>query len=331
MKKIKYLILLFPFFILTGCTSYTELNELGIVNLLGIDYQNEEYHLYMNIVEGNQEDGVLEKEEFFYEAKAKDLNQAFQKLYLKSNKKIYLSHMDSLLLTEDAINNHLKDIIIYLLNQRDTRNNFQLVQIHSNIKDVFQKKVESKDLIDLIKTNEQYMGTTKSITFEEFLEEILIDQNTFLPLVSYKKEFEIEGITLIKNFKVLDYVSPNDAILIHLLKNEIHQAIYQDSVIYKNQTNLTYKKNQVTFHIQMEVNHYDQKLKKELEKELKEIIYQYQEKEYDILKLSYRMKQNHLFSFQNHSVFSKDIQLKFEIQMKTIDNYLEGELNYEKK
>lgn len=326
MTKMKYLILLFPFFILTGCTSYTELNELGIVNLLGIDYQNEEYHLYMNIVEGNQEDGVLEKEEFFYEAKAKDLQQAFQKLYLKSNKKIYLSHMDSLLLTENAINFRLKDILIYLLNQRDTRNNFQLVQIQSDIKNVFQKKMESKDLIDLIKTNEQYMGTTKSITFEKFLEEILIDQNTFLPLVSYKKEFEIEGMTLIKNFKVLDYVSPNDTILINLLKNQIHQTIYQDIMIYKNQTNLTYKKDQVTFHIQMEVNNYNQELKNELEKRLKKIILQYQEKEYDLLKLSYRMKQNHLFSFQNHSTLSKDIQLKFEIQMKTVDNYLERKL-----
>ena len=48
MKKIKYLVLLFPFFILTGCTSYTELNELGIVSLLGIDYQYQKYHIYIN-------------------------------------------------------------------------------------------------------------------------------------------------------------------------------------------------------------------------------------------------------------------------------------------
>ena len=326
MKKIKYLILLFPFFIFTGCTSYTELNELGIVSLLGIDYQDQTYHLYMNIVEGNQEDGVLEKESIFYEAEAKTLSQAFQKLYLKSNKKIYLSHMDCLLLSENAINTHLKDIIIYLLNQRDTRNNFELVQTESNMKEIFQKRMESKDLMDLIKTNEQYMGTTKSITFEEFLEEILIDKNTFLPLVSYEKEFEIKGISLIQNFKILDYLSPNDTILINILKNKIHQAIYQNTTIYKNQTNLTYQKNQVTFHIQMEVNKKSQNFQKELEQRFKKLIHQYQEREYDILKLSYRMKQNHLFSFQNRSVQSQNINLKFEIQIKNVDNYLEREL-----
>lgn len=326
MKKIKYLIFLFPFFIFTGCTSYTELNELGIVSLLGIDYQNQKYHLYINIVEGNQEDGTLEKESIFYETEAKTLDQAFQKLYAKSNKKIYLSHMDCLLLTENAMNTHLRDIIIYLLNQRDTRNNFELVQTQSDMKDIFKGKMESKDLMDLIKTNEQYMGTTKSITFEEFLEEILIDQNTYLPLISYQDEFEVEGISLIQNFKVLDYVSKEDTILINLLKNQIHQAIYQDTTIYKNQTNLTYKKNQVTFHIQMEVNKKNQHLQKELEEQLKGLINKYQEKEYDILKLSYQMKQNHLFSFQNRSILPENIQLKFEIQMKTVDNYLEKEL-----
>lgn len=326
MKKIKYWIFLFPFFIFTGCTSYTELNELGIVSLLGIDYQNQKYHLYINIVEGNQEDGTLEKESIFYETEAKTLDQAFQKLYAKSNKKIYLSHMDCLLLTENAMNTHLRDIIIYLLNQRDTRNNFELVQTQSDMKDIFKGKMESKDLMDLIKTNEQYMGTTKSITFEEFLEEILIDQNTYLPLISYQDEFEVEGISLIQNFKVLDYVSKEDTILINLLKNQIHQAIYQDTTIYKNQTNLTYKKNQVTFHIQMEVNKKNQHLQKELEEQLKGLINKYQEKEYDILKLSYQMKQNHLFSFQNRSILPENIQLKFEIQMKTVDNYLEREL-----
>lgn len=326
MKKLKYLILLLPFFIFTGCTSYTELNELGIVSLLGIDYQNQKYHLYINIVEGNQEDGTLEKESIFYETEAETLDQAFQKLYAKSNKKIYLSHMDCLLLTENAMNTHLRDIIIYLLNQRDTRNNFELIQTQSDIKEIFKGKMESKDLMDLIKTNEQYMGTTKSITFEEFLEEILIDQNTYLPLISYQDEFEVEGISLIQNFKVLDYVSKEDTILINLLKNQIHQAIYQDTTIYKNQTNLTYKKNQVTFHIQMEVNKKNQHLQKELEEELKGLINQYQEKEYDILKLSYQMKQNHLFSFQNRSILPENIQLKFEIQMKTVDNYLEREL-----
>lgn len=327
MKKIKYLIFLFPFFIFTGCTSYTELNELGIVSLLGIDYQNQKYHLYINIVEGNQEDGTLEKESIFYETEAETLNQAFQKLYAKSDKKIYLSHMDCLLLTENAMNTHLRDIIIYLLNQRDTRNNFELVQTQSDMKDIFKGKMESKDLMDLIKTNEQYMGTTKSITFEEFLEEILIDQNTYLPLISYQDEFEVEGISLIQNFKVLDYVSKEDTILINLLKNQIHQAIYQDTTIYKNQTNLTYKKNQVTFHIQMEVNKKNQHLQKELEEQLKGLINKYQEKEYDILKLSYQMKQNHLFSFQNRSILPENIQLKFEIQMKTVDNYLEKELS----
>ncbi len=326
MKKYKILILFVSFLFLTGCSSYTELNELGIVDTLGIDYTEKGYHLYINITEGNQEDGTLKKDSITYDAESKTIQQAFHQLYLKSNKKIYLSHMNTLLLSEKVINQHLKDVITYLLNQRDIRNNFHLIQMESDMKEVFSKEIEAKDFNELIKMNEQYMGTTKSITFEQFLEELLIDQNTYLPLVKYKQELEIQGLSLIKDFKVFDVLSPNDTILLNILNNNIHQSIYHDTTIYKNQTVLEYQKNQVTFHIQMEVNDKDTSEKKQLEEDLKELLTSYQEQGYDLIKLVYQMKQNHLFSFNEDKILLNNIHLKFQIHMNAIDNYLERSL-----
>ncbi len=327
MKKLKILFLFLPLFLLTGCSSYTELNELGVVSLLGIDYQDQTYHLYISIVEGEQKDGTFEKGSFYYESEAETLDQAFHHLYLKSNKKIYFSHMDTLLLTDDAINNKLKEIITYLLNQRDVRNNFEIIELESEMNTIFEKEIESKDLNDLIKTNQQYMGTTRSITFEQFLEELLIDQNTYLPLVSYQKELEIQGLSLIQDFKVLDTLSSEDTILFNILNNQIQQTIYQDTTIYKSQTNLEYQKDQITFHISMEVNNQDQTTKKNLEQDLKRLLIYYQNQEYDLMKLTYRMKQNHLFSFKDQDILLDKLKLKFEVRMKTVDNYLERELS----
>lgn len=327
MKKLKIIFLLLSIFLFSGCTSYTELNELGVVSLLGIDYTDHGYHLYISIVEGKQEDGTFEKKSSYYESEAETLDQAFHHLYLKSNKKIYFSHMDTLLLTEDAINEKLKEIITYLLNQRDVRNNFEIIELKSEMNTIFEKEIESKDVNDLIKTNQQYMGTTKSITFEQFLEELLIDQNSYLPLISYQNELEVEGLSLIRNFKILDTLSSENTILFNILNNQIGQTIYQNTTIYKCQTNLEYKKDQVTFYIAMEVNNQDATTKKNLEQDLKRLLVYYKNQEYDLMKLAYRMKQNHLFSFNNQEILLDKIQLKFKVNMKTIDNYLERELS----
>lgn len=323
MKKSKLLLLLLPLLLITGCSSYIELNQLGIVSLLGIDYKENEYHLYINIIEGEKEDGTLTKNTTIYDASGDSIDQAFHHLYLKSNKKIYLSHMDALVLTEDAIQNKLPEIIPYLLNQKEIRNNFNLLQFQGKIESLFEKKIEAKEINELIQTNQQYMGTTHSITFEEFIEELLIDKNTYLPLISYQKGLEIKGLSLIQNYKILETLSPADTVLLNILKNNIHQAIYQNTTIYKNATNLKYRKNQIIFSIHMEVNHQEKDLIKNLEQDMRRLLIYYQNKGYDLMKLEYRMHQNHLFSFQKKQALLNQIKLKFELEVKIIDNYLE--------
>ena len=103
MKKI--LILLLPIIFITGCSSYTELNDLGLVSLLGIDYSNNNYKIYVTIMEGNQDDGTLEKSQTYFYSEASTLEEAFQNITLQSDKKIYLSHIDCLLVTDSLINN----------------------------------------------------------------------------------------------------------------------------------------------------------------------------------------------------------------------------------
>ena len=49
MKKI--LIILPLLFIITGCNSYIELNELGIINIIGIEKYNNNYKLYTSIID----------------------------------------------------------------------------------------------------------------------------------------------------------------------------------------------------------------------------------------------------------------------------------------
>jgi len=48
MKKI-FMIIIF-IFLLSGCKSYTELNNLGVINTIGIEKNNNQYKLYASII-----------------------------------------------------------------------------------------------------------------------------------------------------------------------------------------------------------------------------------------------------------------------------------------
>lgn len=58
MKKILLILFLLP---LCGCYNYIELNELGVVSMLAIDYQENEYKINLEIRENKKEEEETSK------------------------------------------------------------------------------------------------------------------------------------------------------------------------------------------------------------------------------------------------------------------------------
>lgn len=322
----KFLLLgLFSLLFLTGCSSYTELNQLGIVSLLGIDVEDSQYHVYINLIEPQQDNNEQTQSYSFYEATGSSIEEAIHRLYLKSHKKIYLSHMDALLLTKEAIDTKLKEIIQYLLRSREIRNNFELMETDSSLTQFFETGIEAKEMINLVRTNELYMGTSQKITFEKFLENLLIDTNTTIPTITYHDDLEVGGLCLIQNFKTMDTLQPNEVILLNLLENNLHESIYQNVSIYQSETSLEYQKNEVIFHLYLEVNQNKDTLKTKLEEDLRRLLFYYDEKGYDLMKLGQKMKENRLLSINDSNEQKRKISLRFDIKIKVTENYLEKE------
>ena len=85
MKKI--LILLITTLFLTGCTSYIELNDLAVINAIGIEYKNNTYNFYASIVL-EVDDETLKPKTSIYEIKGNSLNEIFDNgTYTKIYKK----------------------------------------------------------------------------------------------------------------------------------------------------------------------------------------------------------------------------------------------------
>jgi len=310
---------------LTGCYSYTELSDLSIVNTLGIDYKDGKYQLIINVVDGEMDDGVLEENYTTFSSSEESLNEAFHNIYLKSNKKLYLSHIDLLVLTEEAINNHFKEIINNFLENNEYRNNFNVVLLkNSNLEDFMNSQIKADSINNLLTTNEKETGITKTKDFEMIMKELLIDSNTYLPTIVYNEDVSLDGFVLIKNYSVYDYLSLKESILLNMLNNNIHKTYLNNSNIYNSETIVTTKKNKITFRFVVSLMNQDN-FKDTTKKDLLNFLKKFQNDNYDILKLTEKIrKKDYSYYKENRDLLSKLVfKIDFEINEK--ENYLQGD------
>ena len=106
----KKLLIIFILIFVTGCDSYVELNDLAIINSLGIEYKDNSYKIYAGIVNIKEKD-ALEPNIEIYDAEGKSLYEIIDNLSLTLNKKIYLSHLDLLLINDTLKNNQIKEML----------------------------------------------------------------------------------------------------------------------------------------------------------------------------------------------------------------------------
>ena len=126
MKYIKLILLFLVIFLSTGCVSYTELNELGIIDMILIDKDNDNYLVTINMITPTY-DNLEEKKT--YQASGENLDKCLNELYLKTTKRIAFSHLELMALTPNLDKTDYDEIINLFLNRVDSRNSFSTVII----------------------------------------------------------------------------------------------------------------------------------------------------------------------------------------------------------
>ena len=170
MKKIILFILFI--FLFTGC-NYTELNGISIITILTIDQRNDEYIIQSLIPDDNLND--LKK----YEGKGKTVSSALNDLDLKLNKKMYLNHLQTIIISEKLAKKGIKPILNYFLKNENMRDNFYLlISEGMNAKDVLtkiQKEKLSLDNIYTLVSREKMNSPIINNTVNHFLKNMLDD------------------------------------------------------------------------------------------------------------------------------------------------------------
>ena len=324
MKKIIFLVIIL--FSLTGCTSYTELNDLSIVNTLGIDYQDNKYYLTLSVIEDDLEN---DKSIAYFSSSEEDLNEAIKDIYLITNKKLYLSHIDLLILTPNSINNKLNEILDNFLKNNEYRNNFQVVLMNDNdLYTFFEKGLDSQAINSLIDINSIETSITSKKELEIFLKEILIDNNSYLPTISFLDDkLELNGYTLIKDKTVYKELSKDDSIVLNILSKKANKAYIEDITIYENDIRITSNKNKIKFEIYITSDTDDEQKVENLKKAFYNFIEEYQKIKYDILKLKELIRKNDYSYYKRHKDLLTNLKFDVKIINKKQNNFINGGLN----
>lgn len=174
MKKIIILIITSLFFI-TGCYDNVELNKLSIIAGIGIDYVDNEYLLTYEIYNDNKSENTGELISDTITGKGNTISEAFNNANMKTSKKDFFAHLKLVIVSENLINGHFKEINDYLIRDTDIREEFYLVVANNNTPEEIlshtsvKHPVASEYIVKLL-SNEKY---NNSLPTKEIYQKIL--------------------------------------------------------------------------------------------------------------------------------------------------------------
>ena len=207
MKKIIILIFLI---LLTGCNNYNDIGSIAVVSTIAIDKNDNLYNIKINVLSSNQEN-----EENIYSEICKSINECFDNLNNKLMKRLYLTHLDLLILGNNFIKEDYDNIMNFFLSQKTSRNAFTTI-IVDKIDDKL-LNYDSKDINNMLDFSTN--GLAKKTTFDEIIKNILNYKISYIPYIENKNELEIKGYKAIYDENKL--LTKEESIAVNLIQNNI--------------------------------------------------------------------------------------------------------------
>ena len=195
MKKV--IILFISIFFITGCANYHELNELGIVSSVLIDYKDNLYYITVETID--------KEESLLVTGVGNSVTNAFDNALIGSDKYLYYAHLNAIILTE---NTPLDTVLNYFLRNPSTNNTFYLCITEKT--DIYD---ENKNMGETLK------NILKRVYKDNFFETVkkLKDKNTDFVLPILDENLKISQLNLYHKNKKVDVLNNNELNTLKLL------------------------------------------------------------------------------------------------------------------
>lgn len=270
MKKI--IIPILVLLLLTGYTPYVEVNDLVIVDMLGLEKVDNYYILTINTVYEEKDNNATKSIYKDYVFKGKSLGKVFLEAKKINTKKAYYGHLKLVVFQSKLLD---KELINYF--QKEFKEmNYLIIGTDSRINDLFKKYNSSSKIIKAVNKEKISNADIHLATFEDYLKDIVNKKRTStLPVVSLNNNnLVVKGLeTYQKNI----LLSKEQAKITYLLNNKItsfHQSIKLNDKYYEvefNNVKTLYQQGKVNLLMDIKCSDTSNKKIKELKKVVEEL------------------------------------------------------------
>ena len=237
MKKI--ILILITLLLTTGCFNYLSLNDIAVVSLVHIDYQDNKYILTVEIRENEKDNHNASS---IYTNQGITLDNTFENIGLTINKFLYLVDVDTIILTENVLNQKLETTLDYITRENYIGNNFNIIVSNDDIKEITKLIKEKNKIVGayIKETITNDYNNTIDIKYNKFIKSYLSEyKDMILPFGKIiNDEFTTNDAIIFNNNKDSIIIN-NDYVKIYNLLNNITK--YSLFKINYNDGNLIYR------------------------------------------------------------------------------------------
>ena len=227
MKKI--IILAFCIlFLTTGCYDYVELSKVAIVSGISIDYIEDEYHISYEILNTkSKQDNPNAKDVYIAKGKGESISEAFHDTTLEIAKIPILSHLKTVVISEEIAENHIENILDYLARENYIRKIFLMVvakdyaayEILENTDT--NNPIASTAIKELIENTDYRDNLATPINFEQFGADLINPRtDAYLSSITIDNgELALGPIGIFDNFKMKTFLTNKESSVFNVLTN----------------------------------------------------------------------------------------------------------------
>lgn len=347
MKKIFILLLLV--LMCSGCYDNVELDNLAIINGIGIDYVDNKYILTYEILNDTKTQNNEAMLSYTVTGSGRTISEAFTNTNYKVSKKSYFAHLSLVIVHKNVLNEKLENITDFLLRDTNIRSKFKLVGTSNNTPEEILKNnsdnhpVVSEQIVDLLDNEVYNNNIVNNDSFTDIASKLISKKHD---VIINSISLENDEITLSDSFILKEYnyqntLSKENSAIYNLLTKNVITAEFQKNyenglvaiTINQSDSSMDIKSDKIIINTDLEAKiiqneaGFDltkddeyKKLNQEFEKIVKENIHNFiktiQENKSDILGLQdmYYRK----YKKDNHNLWeSADINIKVNLKINT--------------
>lgn len=232
MKKI--LIIILTLLLCTGCFDYKEINDLAIINAIGVDYEDDEYVITLEILNDQIDKDSSKITSYTKVGHGKNLTSAIENAADKLSKQLIFNHIKLMILSKSIIEEKFENIIDLFLRNTYFRENFYVISATKNKPETLlnhttnEAPIASTAITDTLESIRYSSNTNVLKKFDEIVEEVItygID-TCFSNITLKDNEFIVDGMSIFNNYSYKSNLSNEYVKIYNLLIDNFDRPTY---------------------------------------------------------------------------------------------------------